>query len=154
VEIRIVIFWEKHVKSENKCDLFRVRLRATGSVTLIITVAIALLVVSVPVSAQTAGKNAQPESGSGSVQNGKRLFASSGCYECHGREGQGSRFSGPRLGPPPISLVGFIEYIRQPKGQMPPYTRKVLSDAELGDIYSFLKSISQPPPAKNIPLLN
>jgi hypothetical protein len=29
-----------------------------------------------------------------------------------------------------------------------------LSDAELGHIYVFLKSIPQPPPAKSIPLLN
>jgi hypothetical protein len=37
---------------------------------------------------------------------------------------------------------------------MPPYTSKVVSDAELGDIYAFLKSIRQPPQVKSIPLLN
>jgi ubiquinol-cytochrome c reductase cytochrome c subunit len=115
---------------------------------------IALLLICIPADAQTATKSAPPTSASGNVDHGKQLFISSGCYQCHGREGQGSRYSGPRLGPPPISLDGFTEYIRAPKGQMPPYTRKVLSDAELGDIYAFLKSIPQPPPAKSIPLLN
>jgi mono/diheme cytochrome c family protein len=141
------------VKSKNK-NGFLVRIPAAGGLALIIVAAIVLLVVCAPVGAQTATKSAQPEGASGNVQNGKQLYTSSGCYECHGREGQGSRFSGSRLGPPPISLGGFTEYIRQPRGQMPPYTRKVLSDAELGDIYAFLKSISQPSPAKSIPLLN
>jgi mono/diheme cytochrome c family protein len=108
----------------------------------------------IPASPQTAAKDTTPESASADVQNGKQLYTSSGCYECHGREGQGSRFTGPRLGPPTLSLGGFTGYIRQPSGQMPPYTSKVLSDAEVGNIYAFLKSIPQPPPVKSIPLLN
>jgi hypothetical protein len=37
---------------------------------------------------------------------------------------------------------------------MPPYTQKVVSDAELVDIYAFLQSLPQPTDPKNIPLLN
>jgi ubiquinol-cytochrome c reductase cytochrome c subunit len=48
----------------------------------------------------------------------------------------------------------LIAYVRQPKGQMPPYTSKVVSDAELADIRAYLASIPEPPPAKYIPLLN
>ena len=152
--MRLAILQENDVKSENGSDLFRVNPSATGGLALIIEAAIVLLMVCVPVGAQAPAKNAAPEAGSGTVENGKKLYTSSGCYECHGREGQGSRFSGPRLGPPPISLGGFTDYIRQPKGQMPPYTIKVLSDAELADMYAFLKSIPKPPSAKSIPLLN
>jgi hypothetical protein len=36
---------------------------------------------------------------------------------------------------------------------MPPYTSKVVSDAELADIYAYLQSIPTPPPASSIPLL-
>jgi ubiquinol-cytochrome c reductase cytochrome c subunit len=140
-------------KSENGSDRLHVKLLASSGLALLMAVSIALLVACISAKAQTALKNA-PQESAGNVNHGKQLFTSSGCYQCHGREGQGSRYSGPRLGPPPISLDGFTEYIRAPKGQMPPYTRKVLSDAEVGNIYSFLKSIPQPPPAKSIPLLN
>jgi hypothetical protein len=34
---------------------------------------------------------------------------------------------------------------------MPPYTAKVLADADLANIYAFVRS--QPEPAKDIPLL-
>jgi mono/diheme cytochrome c family protein len=37
---------------------------------------------------------------------------------------------------------------------MPPYTKKVVSDRELADIYAYLQSIPQPPAAKSIPILN
>ena len=84
---------------------------------------------------------------------GKTLFAKYGCYECHGTKGQGTT-AGARLAPKPIALAALIAYVRQPKGQMPPYTGKVVSDAELADIRAYLASIPEPPPAKNIPLLN
>jgi ubiquinol-cytochrome c reductase cytochrome c subunit len=144
----------KNVRGKKNSDLLQVNPHAAASLALLMAATIALLVVCIPANAQTTAKNAPPESAKENVAKGKQLFTSSGCYQCHGREGQGSRYSGPRLGPPPISLDGFTEYIRAPKGQMPPYTRKVLSDVEVGDIYAFLKSIPQPPPAKSIPLLN
>ncbi|MBZ5656250.1 MAG: cytochrome c [Acidobacteriia bacterium] len=142
------------MKNQDSSDPFRVNLPAAVRLALLSAAAIVFLVLCVPVGAQAPARNATPESARGNVEKGKQLYTSSGCYECHGREGQGSRFSGPRLGPPPISLGGFTEYTRQPRGQMPPYTSKVLSDAELEEIYAFLKSIPQPPPAKSIPLLN
>jgi ubiquinol-cytochrome c reductase cytochrome c subunit len=117
----------------------------------------ALLVVALFIAgaqASSQAKAASAENAKGNVENGKRLFTSSGCYECHGREAQGSRYSGPRVGPDPIALPAFRAYIRGPKGQMPPYTSKVLTDAELADIHAFLESLPAPPAAKTIPLLN
>ena len=91
----------------------------------------------------------------GNAQNGKRLFMSDGCFECHGREGQGAAQTGAaRIGPPQLSFEGFQSYVRAPKNQMPPYTSKALPDQDLADIYAFLKSIPQPPKGKDIPLLN
>jgi mono/diheme cytochrome c family protein len=90
----------------------------------------------------------------GNAQNGKTLYVSYGCYECHDREGQGGAGTGPRLAPKPIPFVAFSAYTRHPSGQMPPYTAKVVSDKDLADIYAFLRSIPQPPPVKSIPLLN
>lgn len=91
--------------------------------------------------------------GQDSAAAGKKLFSKYGCYECHGTQGQGTT-AGARLAPKPIALAALIAYVRQPKGQMPPYTAKVVSDADLADIRAYLVSIPEPPPAKNIPLLN
>lgn len=89
----------------------------------------------------------------GNPQNGKRLYDKYGCYECHGGQGQGSQLSGPRIGPSPGSFSGFLTYIRRPTGQMPPYTRKITTDAELADMYAFLQSVPRPPDVESIPLL-
>jgi len=87
--------------------------------------------------------------------NGQRLFVKDGCYECHGYLGQGSTSTGgTRLGPPQIPLSAFVSYVREPTGQMPPYTAKVISNEDLGEIYNFLKSVPPPPPLKSIPILN
>jgi mono/diheme cytochrome c family protein len=89
------------------------------------------------------------------TKNGQHLFTKYGCYECHGSEGQGStQTGGSRLGPPQIPLSAFVSYVREPSGQMPPYTTKAASNAELADMYAFLQSLPQPPPSKAIPLLN
>jgi mono/diheme cytochrome c family protein len=91
----------------------------------------------------------------GNAQNGKKLFISDGCYECHGRQGQGSSQTGAaRIGPPLLSFEGFQSYVRSPKVNMPPYTSKALPDPDLTDIYAYLKSIPMPPKGKDIPLLN
>ena len=110
-----------------------------------------LAIIASTLAAQTASKpGAAP---SGNAANGRKIFVSDGCYQCHGREAQGGA-AGPRLGPRPVPFVGFSLYVRQPSGQMPPFTPKVVSDQELADIYAFLQSLPQPPAAKNVPLLN
>jgi mono/diheme cytochrome c family protein len=91
----------------------------------------------------------------GNAQNGKKLFMSDGCYECHGRQGQGAAQTGAaRIGPPQLSFEGFQTYVRSPKNNMPPYTSKAIPDMDLADIYAYLKSIPMPPKGKDIPLLN
>ncbi|HEV2198558.1 MAG TPA: cytochrome c [Bryobacteraceae bacterium] len=84
----------------------------------------------------------------GNPTRGKELFLKNGCYECHGTVGQGG--TGPRLAPRTASLA----YVRKPAGQMPPYTPKVMPDADLADVLAYLMSIPAPPPAKGIALLN
>jgi len=89
----------------------------------------------------------------GNTQNGKKLYTNYGCFECHGHQAEGTSAGGPRLGPKPISFPVFAKYIRQPAGQMPPFTVKVTSDADLADIYAFLQSLPQPPKPDTIPAL-
>jgi ubiquinol-cytochrome c reductase cytochrome c subunit len=89
----------------------------------------------------------------GNSKNGKAVYTADGCYECHGREAQGGIGTGPKLGPSPIPYPAFVFQVRTPRDQMPPYTAKVLSDAELADIYAFVQSQPQPPKVDSIPQL-
>lgn len=89
---------------------------------------------------------AQDSPPSGNIENGRKAYLKTGCYQCHGREGQGSPTTGPRLGPGPAPFRAFSAWVRSPRGEMPPYTVKVLSDAELADIYAYLASRAKPAP--------
>jgi mono/diheme cytochrome c family protein len=86
------------------------------------------------------------------VNEGAALYKKNGCYECHVNDAQGGP-QGPRLGPNPIPLPRFVAYVRNPSGDMPPFTAKVISDDDLSKIYAFLQSRPTPPPVKDIPLL-
>jgi ubiquinol-cytochrome c reductase cytochrome c subunit len=88
----------------------------------------------------------------GSADNGKILFAKIGCYQCHGREGQGA-VTGPRLNQNPITYTRFVSYIRKPSGEMPPYTAKVVSDQQAADLFAFIQSLPKPPSVESIPIL-
>ena len=112
--------------------------------------AFVVLVLVAAVSAQTPPPQSNPAP-AGNAETGKKLFVSYGCYQCHGYEAQGSSATGPRLGPRPIAFAAFSRYVRQPTGQMPPYTTKVVSDADLTNIYAFISS--RPAPATKLPLL-
>jgi mono/diheme cytochrome c family protein len=92
----------------------------------------------------TAAILAQAPAPSGDARNGRKLFAADGCYQCHGYEAQGATPTGPRLGPRPIAFAQFSKYVRQPTGQMPPYTAKSIPDKDLTDIYAFLQSLPAP----------
>jgi mono/diheme cytochrome c family protein len=116
--------------------------------------AIALFFISLHVRSAIAAQESKPaDAPAGNAENGKRIFTKNGCYECHGREGQGSNMTGPRIAPDPVPLDVLTRYVRKPTGEMPPYTDKVVSDQELADIYAFLQSRPHPPAAKNNPLL-
>jgi mono/diheme cytochrome c family protein len=109
-----------------------------------------------PALQQQAGQQAAPtqqqNAPQGNPANGRKLFVSFGCYQCHGYEAQGGS-AGARLAPRPIPYAQLLKYVRHPTGEMPPFTEKVVKDAELADIYAFLRA--QPPAADvdKIPLL-
>ena len=103
--------------------------------------------------AQAPPATSAPATQTGNAEQGKKLYVSYGCYQCHGYEAQGSSATGPRLGPRPMPFASFARYIRQPSGQMPPYTIKVASDTDLADIYAFVQARPAPPPLQSIPLL-
>lgn len=124
--------------------------RLAAPLVAIVVSAAVLIVAGGPAAAQ--GVPSKNPAGDAAI--GKKIYARDGCYECHGGGGQGSVLSGPRIAPDPIPFSAFVNYIRQPKGQMPPYTKKVMTEAELADIYAFLQSLPKPPNPKDIPILN
>jgi len=109
-------------------------------------VAFVITVSAMTLSAQTpapgaAGSAQRPAAiPPGNAVNGGKLFVKYGCYECHGREGQGG-LAGPRIAPNTPSVTTLIRYVRAPRGEMPPYTEKLLkSDQDLIDIHAYLSS--------------
>jgi mono/diheme cytochrome c family protein len=84
------------------------------------------------------------------AQKGKDLYLKYSCYACHGYDGHGG--AGARLVPMSLPEPRFTAYVRNPR-QMPPYSDKVLSDAQLADLFTYIKSLPESPAAKNIPLL-
>ena len=116
-------------------------------------VLIAAVVQAGPAIAQAPPATSAPAVQPGNAEQGKKLFVSYGCYQCHGYEAQGSSATGPRLGPRPLPFASFAKYVRDPSGQMPPYTIRVASDTDLADIYAFVQARPAPPPLQSIPLL-
>ena len=104
------------------------------------------------VAAQQNAPQQTPPAPQGNAANGRKLFVSFGCYQCHGYEAQGGS-AGPRLAPRPIAYAQLMKYVRHPTGEMPPFTEKVVKDAELTDIYAFLRSQPPAPDVDKIPLL-
>jgi mono/diheme cytochrome c family protein len=90
----------------------------------------------------------------GGAENGKRLYLKNGCYQCHGQSGQGG-LAGARLAQTKLAQAAFVAYVRNPApGGMPPYRAQVMTDQELADVWTYIKTFPEPAPAKSIPLLN
>ncbi|WP_434114665.1 c-type cytochrome [Paraburkholderia caffeinilytica] len=88
------------------------------------------------------------------IEAGRALFMQKGCFECHGIFGQGSISTGPALAPHPIPLAAMEAYVRDPKGQMPVFSEKILSNAEMSKIHAYLASLPPNRPADSIALLS
>jgi mono/diheme cytochrome c family protein len=115
-------------------------------------IAAALIAVLGAVSPGTRAQDAP----TGDVANGKRIYQADGCFECHGRAGQGGAFNYPA---PPLAQIempveSFQAFLREAPNDMPTYSTAVLSDSEAADIYAFLRSLPGRKPVKDFPLLN
>src|SRR5579863_6186822 len=138
--------------AESQMDLSASQACGSNLFAVLLLFVFAALLLGTSVARAQQSSDAPPN---GDAQKGKKLFMSDGCYECHGRQGQGAAQTGAaRIGPPQLSFEGFQSYVRNPKANMPPYTSKAIPDPDLNDIYAYLKSIPMPPKGKDIPLLN
>jgi mono/diheme cytochrome c family protein len=87
------------------------------------------------------------------VARGKQLYLATGCYQCHGTRGEGGGGSGPRLAPGPMPYEGLLIQLRKPRARMPVYTAAVMPDADVADIYAYLRSVPKGKTAAEIPML-
>jgi mono/diheme cytochrome c family protein len=92
----------------------------------------------------------------GDAARGQQLYMQDGCSSCHGTVGQGGggRTGGLRLTQMPIPFAAFLNQLRHPANEMPPYVAAVLSDHDASDIYAYIASLPPPPDVKTIPALN
>ena len=121
--------------------------------TLHLATAGAVLGVVIGLGDAAAQQAVAPTAPPGNAKAGQTLFMKIGCFQCHGNEGQGGA-AGPRIGRSPmLAFRNFVTYVRAPRGEMPPYSAKVLVEKDLADIYSYLASLPPPPAVETIPLL-
>ena len=112
-----------------------------------------LTLIAPVLGAQAPAQAPNAQAPRGNLENGKKIYVSYGCYQCHNYAANGGG-AGPRIAPRPLAFPAFSRYIRQPTGQMPPYTAKITTDQELADIYAFLLTIPAQPAVNSIPILN
>jgi len=108
---------------------------------------LALVASATPATAQDAR---------GDAARGKELYMRDGCSYCHGTVGQGGggRTGGLRIAQMPIPFAAFLNQLRHPANEMPPYVAAVLSDQDVADIYAYVAALPPPPDVKTIPALN
>lgn len=90
-----------------------------------------------------------------SAENGKKALVAHGCWQCHGFEGQGSLITsnGKVIAHTELPFESFEAFVRSTNRAMPPYSEKILSSADLADIYAYLQSVPKPQDVSSIPLL-
>ena len=126
-----------------------------------------ILFISVPAARAQAQQPTNPAP-PGNVEKGKKAFEKYGCFACHGYSGDGGLsifhsqgqlraprpdVTGARLATNPRPFPSFVSYVRKPGGRMPAYGNRI-TEAEMADMYAFLKSLPASPDPKSIPLLN
>jgi mono/diheme cytochrome c family protein len=76
--------------------------------------------------------------GQAADNTGERVY-NSNCQRCHGPSGEGAK--APSLVPFKWSYERALELIREPECDMPPFPKSELSDEDVGEIVTYLKSI-------------
>ena len=106
---------------------------------------------SLAIAASGWAQDARPK---GDAANGRTLYLADGCWQCHGRVGQGGLMTGPApvLAQTRLPFAAFSRQLRNPINDMPPYPEKLLSDREVADIYAFLQALPGRRPVKDIPI--
>ena len=92
----------------------------------------------------------------GDATNGRKMYLADGCYQCHGRVGQGGLMTGsaPILAQTRLPFAAFKRQVRNPVNDMPAYPEALLLDKDLIDIFAFLQALPGRRPLSEVPILN
>src|SRR4051812_9974109 len=76
----------------------------------------------------------------GDAANGRKAYLADGCWQCHGRVGQGGLMTGPApvLAQTKLPFAAFTRQVRNPINDMPPYPQTLLPEKDLADIFAYL----------------
>jgi mono/diheme cytochrome c family protein len=83
--------------------------------------------------------------------DGRDLYLSFQCWQCHGYEGQGG--AAARVADKRYTLEAFAAFVRRPN-LMPAYPPDLLSDGQLRRIYEYVRAIPEAPALEDIPVLS
>jgi hydroxylamine dehydrogenase len=75
---------------------------------------------------------------------GATLYIQKGCMGCHGVSGRGG--VGPTLAQTALTIEQVVRQLRHPRGIMPTFPERLVSDREAGEILGYLKGVGAPPP--------
>jgi mono/diheme cytochrome c family protein len=102
---------------------------------------------------KAAAEDAVP---AGDPIKGKSVYLAVGCFECHGRAGQGGQlnYATPPLAQIELPVDSFIAFLRAAPNDMPAYSAEVLSDQDAANIHAYLRTLAGRKPVKDFPLLN
>ncbi len=122
-----------------------------GRVAAILAVSIACVVAIGP-----AFRGAHAQGAPGDAAHGKELFYKHGCYQCHGFNGEtGARDLVGTNSPIIADLATFTMFLRLradqapllPSTRMPNFPVEAVSDAEVRDIYAYVRTFKLDAPA-------
>jgi mono/diheme cytochrome c family protein len=98
-----------------------------------------ILALIAPVASSSRAEDAP----AGDAVKGKRIYMAVGCFECHGRFGQGGDFKGPApsIAHTELPLDAFTMQLRQPAENMPTYAEAALPEKDVADIFAYVQSL-------------
>ena len=108
----------------------------------VVVVLVALVVGVVFITGQGAAETPAPATLSQTATEGKQIFLSSNCSDCHPKEGRAGG-TGPRLSTTGKSDSDIMNIIRRGRGTMPAHPE--LSDDQITKLIAYIRAIKPPP---------
>lgn len=108
----------------------------------VVVVLVALVVGVLIITGQGAAETPAPATLSQTATEGKQIFLSSNCSDCHPKEGRAGG-TGPRLSTTGKSDSDIAAIIRRGRGTMPAHPE--LSDDQIARLIAYIRAIKPPP---------